>query len=359
MNPASDHPDTSLPPPPTRLLTFSSGGWVLLLAGFFSLVAAALVLYPAYANGFHRTIGDGRTVDSYGFDLSALTIPRTSLFASGNPKDGIHVIPESLVETDSPAQIDMIAKNERIRFLVPSDPVIGVEIAGVARCYPIRVLNRHELVNDTLGGTPIAITWSPLCGSVVVFDRRIDGLGKPPVEFGHSGLLVSSNTVFFDRRSDSKQESLWPQLALHAISGPKAGQPLTLLPYELQSWQNWRTEHPDTRVLLGLRSLKEDYGAEPYSTYLINDDLAFPVSPLWTNPHLPRKTPLHVTSTDATTWTATLPPPPSPAPPSSPTSPAAASAPTTHLPPPYRLHTYLFAWYAQHPPATDNSFLTR
>src|SRR6476620_149244 len=113
--------NTSAAPSPQKLFTFASGGWVLLLAFFFVLVAAALVLYPVFINGFHPPIGDGINIDTYGFDLSPLTIPRDQLTASGNAKDQIDAIPPGLVETITPAEVALIRKNEHLNFLIPSD----------------------------------------------------------------------------------------------------------------------------------------------------------------------------------------------------------------------------------------------
>jgi hypothetical protein len=346
-----------------RLLTFSSGGWVLLLAGFFSLVAAALVLYPVWDTGFRRAIGDGKNIDTYGFDLSTLTVPRGELSASAMPKDGIKVIPEARVETVTPAEVELIAANEHRRFLVPSDVVIGLFINGVARAYPLRLLTHHELVNDTVGGVPVAVTYTPLCDASVVFDRRIDGAGRPAVEFGHSGLYRSSNTIFYDRRAEAKQESLWPQLAMRAIAGPAAhggaaaasapatgpgaggaAQALTLVPYERVTWEEWRKAHPDTRVLLGLRSMKKEYSGDPYNVYFHSDLLKYPSAAVAPNlpGRLPNKTPIVVTSADGVRWTAgfaTMP------------APAGAGA--------NRVHAFLFAWAAQHPADTDYSALEK
>jgi Protein of unknown function (DUF3179) len=323
-----------------RLFTFKSGGWVLLLAGLMTLIAAALVLYPVYTTGgFHRLKGDGHNIDTYGFDLSNLIIPKDHLIAAGVQKDQIQAIPQSLVETITPEQVTLIAKNEYIRFLVPGDEVIGVEIKGEFRAYPIRVLTLHQLINDTLGGTPIAVTYSPLSDSVVVFDRRIDSPTASPAEFGVSGLLVSANSVFFDRRNESERESLWPQLGLKAISGPCAGKAMTLIPYELTTWQDWTGAHPNTRVLQGLRTLKARYGDDPYSTYRASDDLkGIPVSPLWDNHKIRLKARVVLTSSDRIHWDANIP---------------SVNIPSA----PYRIYSYVFAWYAQHSQDTDYAAL--
>ncbi len=335
---------------PEKLFTFASAGWVLLLAGFFTLVAAAIVLYPVYETGFHRSVGDGHDPKSYGFDLSNLTIDPQTLVGSGFPKDGIHAIVPSLVETATPAEVELIHQNEHLNFLIPTDLVIGLEFDGQTRAYPIRVLNQHEIINDVLGNTPVAVTWSPLSNSAVVFDRLIDGPTTPAIEFGVSGLLIDSTTVLFDRRPGGVGESLWPQLALKAVAGPRVNHPLPLLPFTLTTWKSWTAAHADTRAVLGLRTLKTQYTYEPYSTYLSTDDLKFPVHPLWPHPRPPLKTPIRVTGTLATGWEAQMEKPGAEA--------ATSSAPATS-PSTFTIHTFLFAWYALHTNDTDYSAIEK
>ena len=334
--------------PRKRLLTFSSGGWVLLLSFVLTVIAAGTVIWPVYQTGFHRAVGDGKHVDTYGFDLSNLAIPRADLIASGASKDEIRAMIPSLVATISPAQVEQRNINEREqgRFLVSSDRVIGVASGAESRAYPLRVLSFHEVINDVVGGVPIAVTYSPLCDSAAVFDRRIDGTaggttGGPgstgPVEFGVSGLLVDSDLVMFDRRKRPADESLWPQLRLQAISGPELGRRLTVVPFQLTTYKDWVDAHPATSVVEGLPALTQEYKMEPYNTYLASDEVKFPASPLWDNPGIPKKTRIVVTSADGgKTWQ---------------THRAATAAPP--IPGQIRLYSFVFAWYAQHPNDTD------
>jgi hypothetical protein len=126
---------------------------------------------------------------------------------------------------------------------LPEDaPVLGVERDDRARAYPLRVLNRHEVVNDAFDG-PIAVTYCVLCGSGVVFERRVNG---ERTRFGVSGTLWRSDLVTYDERSGS----LWSQLAATAIRGPRTGERLSVVPSALTTWGEWRSRHPATRVLL-------------------------------------------------------------------------------------------------------------
>lgn len=126
--------------------------------------------------------------------------------------------------------------------LPDDDPVVGVARGGEARAYPLRVLNRHEVVNDQFDG-PLLVTFCVLCGSAVVAERRVNG---DAATFGVSGLLWRSDLVLYD----TVTESLWSQLLAAAIRGPRTGERLSLLPASLTSLGEWRQAHPSTRVLL-------------------------------------------------------------------------------------------------------------
>jgi hypothetical protein len=128
------------------------------------------------------------------------------------------------------------------RLLEPNDLVIGVERDGDARAYPVKLLSYHEVVNDLVGGEPLAITWCPLCASGVVYDRRV---GAKTLELGVSGLLYRANLVLFDRQTGS----LWSQLLGGAVTGKMRGSKLREVPFVQQTWETWRDEHADTKVL--------------------------------------------------------------------------------------------------------------
>ena len=224
-----------------------------------------------------------------GFDLSACLVPREQIVA-GMPRD-------TLLPLDNPSvvpagRIEAINKQYR-KYLLPGDRVIGVAIGGQARAYPLRVLNWHEVCNDSLAGVPIAVTYSPLCDSAVVFDRRAGG---QPLHFAISGLLYNSNLLMYDMRTDGPSASLWSQLQFRAIAGPAAEEKaqLAVLPTQVVYWDDWRRQYPDTTVVAPDPASLDRYNRDPYSSYYGRGEPRYPVQPASTNPAVPAFTPVVV-----------------------------------------------------------------
>ena len=131
-------------------------------------------------------------------------------------------------------------------YLDADTRVVGVMAAGQAWAIPHNVLWHHEIVNLDAGGAngeKFAITYCPLTGSSVVFNRSSVG----GVTLGVSGLLFMNNLVVFDRREP--EESLWPQMLAQASCGPRIGEHLEQLPYVEMAWAEWLSLHPSTNVL--------------------------------------------------------------------------------------------------------------
>lgn len=270
---------TSQPKGPAkeRLLTMRSGGWVILLA----VVMMCLVLLQAFQHlGKQRAarIGDGHDVSTYRFDLETTLIPREQIVAGGMWRDKTPPLfdPETWTLGEHEARKSRRGKT----LLLTNDRVIGVSVYGEARAYPLMILNWHEVVNDTLGGKKIAVTYHPLCDSVAVYERDVDG---ETLEFGISGLLWQSNQLLYERRETVGTESLWSQLQGRAVSGPAAAAGKTLTPVEFQlvRWQEWKAAHPETTVLAPLPALSRDYKRRPYAPYFSMEQPReeFPVSP--------------------------------------------------------------------------------
>lgn len=262
---------------PVRLLDWSTL-WPLAAAA--ALCAAIVGTWLLGLRNRLPAIGDGHQVDSYHFDLSTCLVPRMNLVAAGVPKDGLPALVEPAVFTlaEVEAFTEELKRGHMGKFLTARDRVIGVEVDGQARAYPLEILNWHEVANDTVGGRPLLITYNPLCDSAVVFDRRV---GAETLTFGFSGLLYNSNLLLYDKRPQGQGESLWSQLQFRAIAGPAAANRTTLKPYPavLAHWSDWKAAHPDTTVLAPDRSRLKLY-RRTYEPYFGSDTLRYPVQPL-------------------------------------------------------------------------------
>ncbi len=145
-------------------------------------------------------------------------------------------------------------------YLRETDRVLGLRYDGDWMAFPLNVLRWHEIVNLSRGGVPLALTYCPLTGSGIAFDRRPAG----GVEFGVSGLLWRSNLVMYDRTT---QESLWPQMRGRAECGISAGVVLPQLPLSDMTWRAWKALHPGTLVVSQATGWDRDYKANPYEDY--------------------------------------------------------------------------------------------
>lgn len=209
----------------------------------------------APTDGFETTDADG-DVNPVAFGNVSLPVSEDEL-NRGARQDGIPAIVDPEFGSD---WSDVDATLDDV------EPVVGVELDGEARAYPLAVLNWHEIVNDAFD-RPILVTYCPLCGSAVVAERVVAGDTRT---FGVSGYLWHSDLVMYDRESDS----LWSQVLATAIRGPLTGTELDLLPATTTSWGEWRASHPDTSVLLPpplsdtvTGRVTRDYDRDPYRGY--------------------------------------------------------------------------------------------
>jgi hypothetical protein len=193
-----------------------------------------------------------------GFVLAPLAVPVDEILSGGPPRDGIPALsdPETVAASESPWEDDEI--------------VIGVAIDEAARAYPIPLLVWHELVNDTVGDRPILVSYCPLCGSALVFDRKMDGRTHT---FGVSGLLYRSDLLIYDRTT----ESLWSQISSRAVAGPKTGTRLRVIRSEMTRWGDWRSRHPNTTVMSSNTGHSRPYERSPYAGYQESETVHFPV----------------------------------------------------------------------------------
>lgn len=126
---------------------------------------------------------------------------------------------------------------------LPSDElIIGLNINGDARAYPAGLLYHREMVNDTVGGVPVLVTWCPLCYTALVHERRVDGSAAV---FGNQGALYKGAMTWYDHATGS----VWSQPLGEAIAGPHVGSSLHLMPSQLTTWGQWLAANPSSRIL--------------------------------------------------------------------------------------------------------------
>ena len=182
-------------------------------------------------------------------DFSKTSIDFKNVLQGGPGKDGIPAL----------FYPDMISTQDAVE-LAPNEPVMTLELDGQpARAYPIRYLMWHEIVNDSVGGIPLAVTFCPLCNSGVVFDRRLNG---KTYTLGVSGMLRNSDMIMYDRET----ESWWQQFTGDAIVGDLLGQKFTKIPGWMESWETFKSRNPNGLVQSEPKTSRQ-YGQNPYSGY--------------------------------------------------------------------------------------------
>ncbi|MBX2866949.1 DUF3179 domain-containing protein [Candidatus Kaiserbacteria bacterium] len=192
-------------------------------------------------------------------DTRIRNVALDQIFSGGPGKDGIPALSDPIFTTVSEADVD----GETLGVLVI--------IEEVKRFYPYTILVWHEIVNDHIGDTHFAVTFCPLCGSAIVFDRNVDG---DILSFGVSGLLFESNLLMYD----SATESLWSQAGNEAVVGTYTGTRLSVLPMRLLTFSSLQFEYPDAQILSQDTGYVRRYGIDPYTGYGLSEDLYFPVS---------------------------------------------------------------------------------
>ncbi|OGA94910.1 MAG: hypothetical protein A3E79_11215 [Burkholderiales bacterium RIFCSPHIGHO2_12_FULL_61_11] len=211
----------------------------------------------------YRTLENNPLLPAFNRDLKPLNTAQArinldELLAGGPPKDGIPALDHPAFDT--PLQTPF-----------PDDErVLGVFINGQAKAYPYSILNWHEIVNDSIGGVPVSVTYCPLCETGIVFERRVGG---KETSFGVSGKLFQSCLVMYDRLTDS----LWSQPWGLGVVGPHVNESLKRYPAMRTTLGLWKKVHPATSVLSANTGSGRDYFRYPYGSYYTSDALIFPV----------------------------------------------------------------------------------
>ncbi len=207
-------------------------------------------------------------------------IPISQVRDGGPGRDGIPSI-------DNPKFLNVA---EAPGLLRDEERIIGVKVGNDVRAYPHYILDWHEIVNDDVDNVSVAVTYCPLTGSAIGWDRNINGV---KTSFGVSGLLYNNNVIPFDRSTGSN----WSQLRLECVNGSLIGTTPELVQLVETNWFVWKTMYPNTKILSTETGFDRTYGVYPYGDYRTNNDnLIFPLSR--DDSRLPRKERVHAVIND-------------------------------------------------------------
>ncbi|HKJ33205.1 MAG TPA: DUF3179 domain-containing protein [Balneolales bacterium] len=160
--------------------------------------------------------------------------------------------------------------------------VLGVKIGDTLRAYPLQIMDWHEIVNDKINGTKFSLTYCPLTGSGIAWNRTIDG---QTTTFGTSGLLYRNNLVAYDRQTGT----LWSQMLEEGIHGDNISKHAKMFQVLRTNWYTWKKAYPNSEVLSRETGYGRNYDLYPYGDYRTNNTyFLFPV--IHQDNHLPAKT---------------------------------------------------------------------
>jgi hypothetical protein len=221
-----------------------------LALGLSLLLGGGPALWPSAATAAAHLVG--------GFDVSRSRVPAEQILEGGPGRDGIRAVDEPV-----------FVAAEEATWVAATNPVLGVVRGEDARTYPVHLIERHQVVNDSVDGEPLVVTFDPLAGAPRAYRRQVDG---ETLSFGVSGLIHNHGFLLYDRQT----ESLWVQFTGVAIAGPMAGKKLSPVRVRQEAFGVWRDRYPRTRVLE--RPLPQlDYELSPFLRYIVEDSAIFPV----------------------------------------------------------------------------------
>jgi len=225
-------------------LVLQAGGWEDFKLRYYSLTQY-----------FHNQAQELEVIRKQNLDLAEQTrIELGQLLNGGPPKDGIPSVDNPRFDTP---EMTPFGREER---------VIGIVVNGEAKAYPIGIMNWHEIVNDTVGGSNVTVSYCPLCDTIVAVERG-------STTYGVSGKLYQSCLVMYDRAD----ETLYAQPWALGIVGANVDRELDRVPAVKTTLGQWLDAYPESQILSTDTGYNRDYQSYPYGSYYTNDDIIFPV----------------------------------------------------------------------------------
>jgi hypothetical protein len=209
-------------------------------------------------------------------DGTKYIVDPSKIRGGGPPKGGIGV--DRGIPALTEKNINFVSVEEADEWIEDNELVLALNYKGVKRIYPLQIMTWHEIANDVVAGDPLLITYCPLCGSGIAYERKIEISGeRVESRFGTSGKLFNSNLVMYDEQTDT----YWQQIDGLAIVGELTGQELKEISIDTVTWKEWKNAHlekGDSEVLSQDTGMSRSYGKDPYANYF-EDDFQFFVTP--------------------------------------------------------------------------------
>ncbi len=210
----------------------------------------ALLLCLGFSNTFAQSAGYLPTGEFPKTDFDNHSIDIGRILSGGPPRDGIPSV-------DKPK---FVTYEDALEWLAPNEPVISFANGNDARAYPLQILMYHEIVNDIVNESAVAVTFCPLCNASIVFERRVDDL---ILDFGTTGRLFNSDLIMYDRQT----ETWWQQFTGKGVIGEFNQHVLTKLPSQIVSFESFMSNFPSGKVLSRDTGFSRPYGRNPYAGY--------------------------------------------------------------------------------------------
>lgn len=201
-------------------------------------------------------------------------IPSNEIIDGGPGQDGI----PSIDEPNFTTMAEAVFQDDRL--------VLGIKIGDEIRLYPHQILDWHEIVNDSFNDESVALTYCPLTGTGIAYDRVIDG---SETEFGVSGLLFRNNLIMYDRNTDSR----WSQMQMRSVNGELIGREGSIIQTIQTDWKTWKQLYPDAKVLSRNTGFSRNYNSFAYGEGYLTNDNTFVFQPNRQDDRLPNKAQVH------------------------------------------------------------------
>ena len=194
-------------------------------------------------------------------------IPVNEVMNGGPGKDGIPSL-----------ELPDFVSAESAEYMDPEDLILGIVMNNEVRAYPIKILDWHEIINDSISGVHYSITYCPLTGTGIGWSQEQNGIRST---FGVSGLLYNSNLIPYDRETDS----YWSQIRLDCVQGSRKGENIKTIQLIETTWENWKNMYPNTKVVAVNTNFDRQYNQYPYGDYRSINTTYFPANPVDTRLH--------------------------------------------------------------------------